>query len=781
MNIYPLKTTNRMEAQDFAQGKRLSFFQLFEREGRVVIPIVQREYAQGRQEPAVEVVRRNFVRTIFNYLADGKPFRDLDFIYGASRNGCFVPLDGQQRLTTLFLLHWYLCQASDNGALKKKYRGRLFEDGHSRFSYETRDSSAAFCDCLMGCEVCLGEMKEARLSDHLRNEAWFFSAWKQDATIQSMLVMLDEIHSQFAGRGEFFASLLDESEPVMTFLFIDMAAFRRTDDLYVKMNSRGKPLTTFEHFKAVLEGLLKKLDTEEDKISERFSRKMDADWTDMLWDFRAESGELDTIDDEMVNYIRFVADVIYVRNGGVRRDGKEDILTIAEDLFGNAERGRKNALFLEQMLDIWYRKDAPNHRVELFDKLYSNGVHEPGKIAVHINLGQGETVNVFRNSLRGRLTFDQFTWLYAVTVWLRSGDVAKVDECVLRRLRTVNNLINATGLGAGNIGTVLGQVDKIVQDGVVEYAPNGFAKAQIEEEQAKWDHIDKRPEDAALVYKLEDHPLLRGTIYIVGLDHLKLCDKFYALFSEDIDQLLRCRALLAQGDYSQLVDDNLNGWGWSKYQFATANGNESMESWLRLFHPSQDVRNEKLNERTGRVLCELLESLNFISNDTLQGVVNKYKGEAKAKAQFDWRYYMVCYVGLLMGHGEGYYAWRCVNGEEDPYLFFRLNRVSFKQRHWVALLHILQTKRKNCTWLPASRHGHHGPSKHAIPLVLKGEDGTDRFFIRLRHDGYEVYDHLDGGREESIRYERVPQKDGVDTQDRIEIGLKLIDELLQKC
>lgn len=777
MNIYPLKTTNRMEAQDFAQGKRLSFFQLFEREGRVVIPIVQREYAQGRQEPAVEVVRRNFVRTIFNYLADGKPFRDLDFIYGASRNGCFVPLDGQQRLTTLFLLHWYLCQASDNGALKKKYRGRLLEDGHSRFSYETRDSSAAFCDCLMGCEVGLGEMKEARLSDHLRNEAWFFSAWKQDATIQSMLVMLDEIHSQFAGRGDFFASLLDESEPVITFLFIDMAAFRRTDDLYVKMNSRGKPLTTFEHFKAVLEGLLKKLDTEEDKISERFSRKMDADWTDMLWDFRAESGELDTIDDEMVNYIRFVADVIYVRNGGARRDGKEDILTIAEDLFGNAESRRKNALFLEQMLDIWYRKDAPSHRVELFDKLYSKGAHEPGKIAVHINLGQGETVNVFRNSLRGRLTFDQFTWLYAVTVWLRSGDVAKVDECVLRRLRTVNNLINATGLGAENIGTVLGQVDKIVRDGVVEYAPNGFDKAQIEEEQAKWDHIDKHPEDAEQVYKLEDHPLLRGTIYIVGLDHLKLCDKFYALFCKDIKPLLRCCALLAQGDYSQLVETNMHDWGWPMYRFSTAKkGREGEDSWLDLFHPSHYVRKEELNERTGRVLCELLERLDSIDNVTLQGVVNRYLEETKAKAQLDWRYYMVCYAVCLMGNGNGCYAWRCVGDEEDPYLFFCLSGNTFRQTHWVALLHILQRKRENCASLPTARHGYSGIRKHEIPLVLR-KNGEERFFIRLQSSGYEVYNN----KWEFVRHVEIEQKDGVDTQDRIEIGLKLIDELLQKC
>jgi hypothetical protein len=36
---------------------------------------------------------------------------NLDFIYGSMeshRPSDFLPLDGQQRLTTLFLLHWYM-------------------------------------------------------------------------------------------------------------------------------------------------------------------------------------------------------------------------------------------------------------------------------------------------------------------------------------------------------------------------------------------------------------------------------------------------------------------------------------------------------------------------------------------------------------------------------------------------------------------------------------------------------------------------------------------------
>lgn len=95
-------------------GQRLSFYQFFEtKELRIEIPLIQRDYAQGRAE--VLEVRREFLQALHRYLKEGIPFRDLDFVYGRvlpMENGraCFIPLDGQQRLTTLFLLHWYLAQ-----------------------------------------------------------------------------------------------------------------------------------------------------------------------------------------------------------------------------------------------------------------------------------------------------------------------------------------------------------------------------------------------------------------------------------------------------------------------------------------------------------------------------------------------------------------------------------------------------------------------------------------------------------------------------------------------
>ena len=68
---------------------------------RVVIPLIQRDYAQGRKDKRTTEVRKKLLQDINTALIDTNvgPL-DLNFIYGKSTNGKFIPLDGQQRLTT---------------------------------------------------------------------------------------------------------------------------------------------------------------------------------------------------------------------------------------------------------------------------------------------------------------------------------------------------------------------------------------------------------------------------------------------------------------------------------------------------------------------------------------------------------------------------------------------------------------------------------------------------------------------------------------------------------
>ena len=151
---------------------------------KIVIPLIQRDYAQGRIDKDINRVRSRFLQALYRAVT-GEPIT-LDFVYGdIDEEGTMTPLDGQQRLTTLFLLHWY--------AAKKE---KISDDKYaflSRFSYETRYSARYFCAEL----VKFMPSFETTLSADIKNQAWFPFDWKDDPTISSMLVMLDAIDERF--------------------------------------------------------------------------------------------------------------------------------------------------------------------------------------------------------------------------------------------------------------------------------------------------------------------------------------------------------------------------------------------------------------------------------------------------------------------------------------------------------------------------------------------------------------------------------------------------------
>jgi hypothetical protein len=336
---------------DTQSGERLSFFKLFSiKKYRILIPIIQRDYAQGRK--TTKEVRDTFLDALFKYMVENKPNRDLDFVYGSLIEGDnitdFIPLDGQQRLTTLFLLHWYLCQISDNEEKKDEFKNVILKDGKSMFTYETRTSSSEFCDVLVSNDIDFDNLiesgsKDNRLSETIKNCSWFYLSWKYDPTIQSMLTMLDAIHYKFADKKEFFERLIDIETPIITFLFLNLKDFKLTDDLYIKMNSRGKPLTPFENFKAKFEQYLDTVKYDRNfslnfgnknkdvPIKEYFSYNIDTKWANLFWNYRTLQNRSkieidDTFDDELMNFVRVIFTNQYAINVDVLLKDKDDAL-----------------------------------------------------------------------------------------------------------------------------------------------------------------------------------------------------------------------------------------------------------------------------------------------------------------------------------------------------------------------------------------------------------------------------------------------------------------------
>ena len=89
--------------------------------------------------------------------------------------------------------------------------------------------------------------------------------------------MIQDIHKMFNEYDLF------EKLNLITFEFFELEKFGLDDDLYIKMNARGKPLTKFENFKATFEQLLNKVDIE---LEQQFARKIDNEWTNNFWSYK---------------------------------------------------------------------------------------------------------------------------------------------------------------------------------------------------------------------------------------------------------------------------------------------------------------------------------------------------------------------------------------------------------------------------------------------------------------------------------------------------------------
>ena len=194
----------------------------------IIIPLIQREYAQGRDNIEGEEIRKNFVPELIRVLTGEKETLELDFVFGVMKNKEFIPLDGQQRLTTLLLLHWY------------------FGECLSSWKYQSRRMANSFVDGLLNSN---GYQRKQNPSEWIKAQNWFFENWLTDPTVSGMLTMLDAIHEEAKGGKSCDSSNLDK----IKFFIHEIDPGLDADNAYTKMNARGEPLTDWENIKALLD------------------------------------------------------------------------------------------------------------------------------------------------------------------------------------------------------------------------------------------------------------------------------------------------------------------------------------------------------------------------------------------------------------------------------------------------------------------------------------------------------------------------------------------------
>jgi hypothetical protein len=591
----------------------------------IEIPLIQRDFAQGRVDDRAGRIRESFLDALHDAATGGDQL-GLDFIYGEVRAGKLQPLDGQQRLTTLFLLHWFLSSLTGHLDASAAW---------TSFAYATRPSARRFCERLVEHPLPAGESPTAWIND----QPWYLYVWRHDPTVQSMLVMLEAIHRRFGGDDleAAWSRLIDPMEPTIWFHLLSIDDMGSAEDLYIKMNSRGKALTDFETFKAQL---LKSLD--DSPRAEELSLRLDGPWADVMWHLR---GKDHVFDEEFLNYFRFIVELCEWRLGRTGVTGSD--LTRAERVFGEAATsGPDNLAFLFDAFDVWIREDGRDvvDVAGVFDQLLSTestrASVEDGKVVVFGDVAI--STNLFEVTCRRGLGLRRSLVMYAVLLHLvhYTGDFS-------RRLRVVRNLLEASTneVRVQAMPKLIADVERVVIDGDLE-AVQAFNTEQRDDEIRKRDFLDQHPELIHELFHLEDHDILRGCIMAFELDagvFERRARAFRDVFASAALLPVVTGAMLAAGDYSRPLAGG-------KRRFGSPTQVARWRDVLAGDAPSRDALTPT-RAALGRLLDQVADS-DILPAERLKKVQNEW---LQQRDRFEWRDYLVRYSAMREGV-SGIYA-----------------------------------------------------------------------------------------------------------------------------
>lgn len=733
---------------------------------KVIIPPIQRDYAQGRTNDKVTRIRERFLDNITDVLSLDSKILKLDFIYGnvykdKYKNNeeiitIFNPLDGQQRLTTLFLIHWYVAVTEKRS--EKKIMGIL-----ENFSYATRTKSRDFCSQLIAYKPKINNIP---IVEQITNEPWFFLSWFNDPTITSMLVVLKTIENKFkAKKLNNTWEKLTGNTPRIQFYLLEMADIGLPDDLYIKMNSRGKELTDFEFFKSQFSKILP------EKRQKEFNNKIDSEWSELFWNIFKDKNSTDLareVDDGFLNFFWYITDFIIVSKK----------LSVNNDFWiktiENVYKKEINVDYLFKCLDLFTELDKKD--ADYFNKIFyiKNSDYKQGKTRLFFN---NPSINLFHKCAetykhdedkKNPFSIGEQLMLHAFIVHkLNNTDGFNL---IIRQLR---NLIASSEdqLRKEYFSSLYQDVESLVKNKILN-DKSKFSSKQIAEEKEKSKFCSKYLKFEDILFKLEDHDLLRGNLSLFEInDKIKpYIEAFHKVFNSECDYYKINIAMLTIGDYTSKYKRRSYGKSTLK-RF----GNKLKSTWIELFTPSTNRHGfDNTQKILKKYLQQFIDNNNNITNDKL---ISKNLGTKK-----DWKYYYIKYESFCFWNKkptDGFYYWN--DFKNNPYECYMMLRTNFGGRHWIPYLREISQNSEKCTL------GDYGED---IQLTINNVI----FMISMKNNAF-VFTAQENDAKSSLaletlqnanilsinnRLEIEQNNDGIDVLDRIEFCLETINKIEQE-
>ncbi|WP_183576105.1 DUF262 domain-containing protein [Mucilaginibacter sp. X5P1] len=616
-----------------------SFF-TYQNLDQVLIPEIQRDYVWTTENVgklikslledfheddryAVEVTSEKLnifppqVKDLFvRALEQQKPFSNIGFLYAYSDSddpNKYMLIDGQQRLTTLFLILMFLYIREGN---QEKFRRGYFANKLPKVDYKVRENAHVFLIDYIGFLLGGGDISQ------VKNQFWFYKSYETDQTITAFVSNYQHI-IMLLNKQDLTTEYIENQ---VEFWYFDTNKSEQGEDLYLYMNSRGETVETNENIKAEL------LQRRSDADKQQYGLKWE-EWQHLFWENRDKSPTADRGFNEFLRWIKMIE---VVRDGKKDNNLTETLRQLREnDKFSSdgltMEKVESCYLALKRLLavdlgvmfDIAFLRKQPDIKdyISLFPLLmfaerYTDASPSELKRYVRFFYNVTRFENVSKSPYQYMAQTVQMT---AQFIAGRNRDVARLATSLLRL--DYDNLLTKE------------EIWKLKM----------YAQATGQEYY--------RTELEDLFWEAEDFVLCNGRIRflweIMNFDpdnpkkalfkkatFISFYQTFKQLFNNPND-ILR-RAFLAKGDYS-IADGNSSILGGSRWSFG-----QSLDSWRTILHDEDKVR--YLRALLADVIRRKRENKTLTNPQVLKDIADAYISNG---SEDEWIYHFIANPGVL--------------------------------------------------------------------------------------------------------------------------------------
>lgn len=296
---------------------------------QIIIPEIQRDYVWGEEQTIglLENILEDYngytigkvpvqtddteIKALFEqYYKKQKYSSNIGFLYAYNDPeyiGKYFLIDGQQRITTIYLILLALCIKIDKTVFEKYY----FTNGILKVDYKVRDTAHEFMNQFVKYILSGG----SHIIEKINQQHWYFSSNNLDPTVQSILSNYYHISGFLEKNNLYNDDFLNYVQHFIEFWYFDTNLSDQGEELYIYMNARGEQIQSNENLKADLLGKLgiddikaveKRTDFKESKDVnglKNYWGKQWENWQDFFWKRKGKNENADIGFNEFIDCI----------------------------------------------------------------------------------------------------------------------------------------------------------------------------------------------------------------------------------------------------------------------------------------------------------------------------------------------------------------------------------------------------------------------------------------------------------------------------------------------